>query len=148
MQQKQNNKSSRKYLLSLLYTLKDLLFLILKSGIIGALIINILMYAIFKEPFDAIGCLAYIICGGSIGIVIGYIIKAVCGQDEGDAFANTTGVTMYNMNLGIISHNRYICIYCDIFTTIDTCINSISHYNVRYRSNNAWNIRNIRMHTG
>ena len=85
MQQEQNNKSSRKYLLSLLYTLKDLLFLILKSGIIGALIINILMYAIFKEPFDAIGCLAYIICGGSIGIVIGYIIKAVRGQDEGDA---------------------------------------------------------------
>lgn len=69
MQQKQNNKSSRKYLLSLLYTLKDLL-LILKSGIIEAFILNILMYAVFKEPFDVIGCLAYIICGGSIGIVI------------------------------------------------------------------------------
>lgn len=87
----------------MLYTLKYLLFLILKSGIIGALIINILMYAIFKEPFDAIGCLAYIICGGSIGIVIGYIIKAVRGQDEGDAFANATGVTMYNMYAGV--HN-------------------------------------------
>lgn len=103
MQQEQNNKSSRKYLLSLLYTLKDLLFLILKSGIIGALILNILMYAVFKEPFDAIGCFAYIICGGSIGIVIGYIIKAVRGQDEGDAFANATGATMYNMYAGI--HN-------------------------------------------
>lgn len=67
------------------------------------LIINILMYAIFKEPFDAIGCLAYIICGGSIGIVIGYIIKAVHRQDEGDAFANATGVTMYNMYAGV--HN-------------------------------------------
>lgn len=54
MQQKQNNKNSRKYLLSLLYTLKDLLFLILKSGFIGALIVNILMYAVFKESFDAI----------------------------------------------------------------------------------------------
>ena len=86
MQQEQNNKISRKYLLLLLYTLKGLLFLILKSGIIGALIINILMYAIFKQPFDAIGCLAYIICGGSIGIVIGDIIKAVCGQDEGGYF--------------------------------------------------------------
>ena len=61
------------------------------------------MYAIFKEPFDAIGCLAYIICGGSIGIVIGYIIKAVHGQDEGDVFANATGVTMYNMYAGV--HN-------------------------------------------
>lgn len=30
--------------------LKDLLFLILKSGIIGTLILNILMYAVFKEP--------------------------------------------------------------------------------------------------
>lgn len=103
MQQKQNNKTSRKYLLSLLYMLKDLLFLILKSGIIGALILNILIYAVFKEPFDAIGCLAYIICGESIGIVIGYIIKAVRGQDEGDAFANATGVTMYNMYAGV--HN-------------------------------------------
>lgn len=103
MQQKQNNKTSRKYLLSLLYMLKDLLFLILKSGIIGALILNILIYAVFKEPFDAIGCLAYIICGGIIGIVIGYIIKAVRGQDEGDAFANATGVTMYNMYAGV--HN-------------------------------------------
>lgn len=103
MQQKQNNKTSRKYLLSLLYMLKDLLFLILKSGIIGALILNILIYAVFKEPFDAIGCLAYIICGKSIGIVIGYIIKAVRGQDEGDAFANATGVTMYNMYAGV--HN-------------------------------------------
>ena len=103
MQQKQNNKSSRKYLLSLLYTLKDLLFLILKSGIIGALILNILMYAVFKEPFDVIGCLAYIICGGSIGIVIGYIIKAVRGHDEGDAFANATDATMYNMYAGV--HN-------------------------------------------
>lgn len=83
--------------------LKDLLFLILKSGIIGALILNILIYAVFKEPFDAIGCLAYIICGESIGIVIGYIIKAVRGQDEGDAFANATGVTMYNMYAGV--HN-------------------------------------------
>lgn len=103
MQQKQNNKTSRKYLLSLLYMLKDLLFLILKSGIIGALILNILIYAVFKEPFDAIGCLAYIICDESIGIVIGYIIKAVRGQDEGDAFANATGVTMYNMYAGV--HN-------------------------------------------
>ena len=103
MQQKQNNKTSRKYLLSLLYMLKDLLFLILKSGIIGALILNILIYAVFKEPFDAIGCLAYIICSESIGIVIGYIIKAVRGQDEGDAFANATGVTMYNMYAGV--HN-------------------------------------------
>ena len=103
MQQKQNNKNSRKYLLSLLYTLKDLLFLILKSGFIGALIVNILMYAVFKESFDAIGCLAYIICGGSIGIVIGYIIKAVRGQDEGDTFANATGDTMYNMYAGV--HN-------------------------------------------
>lgn len=103
MQQKRNNKTSRKYLLSLLYMLKDLLFLILKSGIIGALILNILIYAVFKEPFDAIGCLAYIICGESIGIVIGYIIKAVRGQDEGDAFANATGVTMYNMYAGV--HN-------------------------------------------
>lgn len=103
MQQKQNNKTSRKYLLSLLYMLKDLLFLILKSGIIGALILNILIYAVFKEPFDAIGCLAYIICGESMGIVIGYIIKAVRGQDEGDAFANATGVTMYNMYAGV--HN-------------------------------------------
>lgn len=103
MQQKQNNKTSRKYLLSLLYMLKDLLFLILKSGIIGALILNILIYAVFKEPFDAIGCLAYIICGESIGIVMGYIIKAVRGQDEGDAFANATGVTMYNMYAGV--HN-------------------------------------------
>lgn len=103
MQQKQNNKTSRKYLLSLLYMLKDLLFLILKSGIIGALILNILIYAVFKEPFDAIGCLAYIICGESIGIVIGYIIKSVRGQDEGDAFANATGVTMYNMYAGV--HN-------------------------------------------
>lgn len=105
MQQEQNNKvaGSRKYLLSLLYTLKDLLFLILKSGIIGALILNILMYAVFKEPFDAIGCLAYIICGGSIGIVIGYIIKSVRGQDEGDTFANATGATMYNMYAGV--HN-------------------------------------------
>ena len=103
MQQKQNNKTIRKYLLSLLYMLKDLLFLILKSGIIGALILNILIYAVFKEPFDAIGCLAYIICGESIGIVIGYIIKAVRGQDEGDAFANATGVTMYNMYAGV--HN-------------------------------------------
>ena len=103
MHQKQNNKTSRKYLLSLLYMLKDLLFLILKSGIIGALILNILIYAVFKEPFDAIGCLAYIICGESIGIVIGYIIKAVRGQDEGDAFANATGVTMYNMYAGV--HN-------------------------------------------
>ena len=101
MQQEQNNKSSRKYLLSLLHTLKDLLFLILKSGIIGALILNILMYAVFKEPFDAIGCLTYIICGGSIGIVIGYIIKAVRGQDKGDAFANATGATMYNMYAGV-----------------------------------------------
>ena len=103
MLQKQNNKTSRKYLLSLLYMLKDLLFLILKSGIIGALILNILIYAVFKEPFDAIGCLAYIICGESIGIVMGYIIKAVRGQDEGDAFANATGVTMYNMYAGV--HN-------------------------------------------
>lgn len=103
MQQKQNNKNSRKYLLSLLYTLKDLLFLILKSGFIGALIVNILMYAVFKEPFDTIGCLSYITCGSSIGIVIGYIIKAVLGQDEGDAFANATGATMYNMYAGI--HN-------------------------------------------
>ena len=103
MQQKQNNKTSRKYLLSLLYMLKDLLFLILKSGIIGALILNILIYAVFKEPFDAIGCLADIICGESIGIGIGYIIKAVRGQDEGDAFANATGVTMYNMYAGV--HN-------------------------------------------
>ena len=103
MQQKQNNKTSRKYLLSLLYMLKDLLFLILKSGIIGALILNILIYAVFKEPFDAIGCLAYIICGESIGIVIGYIIKAVRGQDEGDAFANATGVTMYNMYAGVLN---------------------------------------------
>ena len=103
MQQKQNNKTSRKYLLSLLYMLKDLLFLSLKSGIIGALILNILIYAVFKEPFDAIGCLAYIICGESIGIVMGYIIKAVRGQDEGDAFANATGVTMYNMYAGV--HN-------------------------------------------
>lgn len=31
MQQEQNNKSSRKYLLSLLYTLKDLLFFNLKK---------------------------------------------------------------------------------------------------------------------
>lgn len=103
MQQEQNNKSSRRYLLSLLYTLKDLLFLILKSGIIGALILNVLMYAVFKEPFDIIGCLAYIICGGNIGIVIGYIIKAVRVQDEGDAFANATGATMYNMYAGV--HN-------------------------------------------
>lgn len=44
---------------------------------------NISMYAIFKELFDTKGCLAYIICSGSIGIVIGYIIKAVRGQDEG-----------------------------------------------------------------
>ena len=49
------------------------------------------------------GCLAYIICGGSIGIVIGYIIKAVRGQVEGDAFANATDATMYNMYAGI--HN-------------------------------------------
>lgn len=68
------------------------------------------MYAIFKEPFDAIGSLAYIICGGSIGIIIGYIIKAVRGQDEGDAFANATDATMYNMyagvhNLSVLSDN-------------------------------------------
>lgn len=33
----------------MLYTIKDLLFLILKSGIIGALILNVLMCAVFKE---------------------------------------------------------------------------------------------------
>lgn len=49
MQQKQNNKTSRKYLLSLLYMLKDLLFLILKSGIIGALILNILYMLFLKS---------------------------------------------------------------------------------------------------
>ena len=168
MQQKQNNKNSRKYLLSLLYTLKDLLFLILKSGFIGALIVNILMYAVFKESFDAIGCLAYIICGGSIGIVIGYIIKAVRGQDEGDTFANATGDTMYNMyagvhNLRVLSGSTIgsgmsilglfftVVIYAfifDLFAAIDTCVNRISRYNVRYRSNNTWDTRNTRMHTG
>lgn len=94
-----NIKNNRKYISSLLYTLKDLLLLILKSGIIGALILNILMYAVFKEPFDAIGCLAYIICGGCIGIVIGYVIKSLHGQ--GDIFTNATGTTMYNMYAGV-----------------------------------------------
>lgn len=87
----------------MLYTLKDLLFLILKSEIIGALILNILLYAVFKEPFDVIDYLTYIICEGSIGIVIGYIIKAICEQNEGDAFTNATDATMYNMYAGV--HN-------------------------------------------
>lgn len=34
---------------------------------------------------------------------IGYIIKSVHEQDEGDAFANATGVTVYNMYAGV--HN-------------------------------------------
>lgn len=38
--------------------------------------------------------------------------------------------------------------YCDIFTVIDTCINRISHYNVRCRSDNTWDTRNTRMYTG
>lgn len=104
--QKQSDAQSKKYRLSLLYLLKDLLLLVLKSGIIGALILNVLMYLIFKEPFKPIGCLAYIICGAVLGIIIGYVIKSLIGNDSGDSFANATGVTIYNMYAGV--HNLHV----------------------------------------
>lgn len=126
------------------------------------------MYAVFKEPFDVIGCLAYIICGGSIGIVIGYIIKAVRGQDEGDAFANATDAIIYNMyagvhNLRVLSGSTigsgmsilglFLTVVIYVFIVIYSlllipCINRVPHYNVRYRSNNAWDTRNTQMYTG
>lgn len=88
------------------------------------------MYAIFKEFFDAKGCLAYIICGGSIGIVIGYIIKTVRGQDEGDAFANATGATMYNMYVGVHNLRVYSLLLIPVsivYLVIMSVIEAITH---------------------
>lgn len=104
-QDMENNMSKRKYRLSLVYMVKDLLVLILKGGLIGAVISNVIMYGFGKESFEIINFLAYSAVGVIIGIMVAFVLKILVGKDP-DVSAENAGVTFYNVYAGI--HNARV----------------------------------------
>ena len=93
----------KKYRLSLLYLLKDLLLSAVIGGVIGVVFFNILFFitngfAINKELFFE----TFIYCY-AIGAIVGLI--RICLKDDND-FGGNTDIALYNTYAGI--HNTFL----------------------------------------
>lgn len=96
------NAIKKKYRMSLLYLLKDLLKSMLIGGILLSIFIVLLMIFGPKIPFDIKIYSEYICSSFVLGAGMGIIYKCIAGGDIGDY----AGVTLYNTYAGI--HNTLL----------------------------------------
>lgn len=95
----------KKYRLSLLYLLKDLLIAMIVGGIICLIFVCIIVYGVAGSKFvitefipDAIECFA-------AGMFLGLIFRCLTGGED-SGIGEVAGVTLYNTYAGI--HNTFL----------------------------------------
>lgn len=95
---------NKKYRLSLLHMIKEVLKATLIGGILSAVALNIIRYAILKGTFEIKDFFAYtfwfFICGVCIGLM------CVIWGDDGTETTGDTGVMLYNVFAGV--HNTFV----------------------------------------
>lgn len=94
--------SKKKYRLTLLYLIKDLLKVTIVGGVLCAIFVNVLFFVLARFPFNMREFIGATLSGFVIGACIGIILRCFRGDDMDDV----EGVALYNVYAGI--HNTFV----------------------------------------
>lgn len=94
--------SRKKYRLTLLYLIKDLLKVTIIGGIIAVVFLNVLIFVLGGYEFNMKDGIAVTLTGFVIGAAIGIILRCFKGGEMDDV----EGVALYNVYAGI--HNTFV----------------------------------------
>lgn len=96
------NSSKKKYRLTFLYLIKDLLKITIIGGVLTAILLNILFFVLAGFKFSMRECIAATLTGLVLGASIGIILRCFKGQEMEDV--ESAGI--YNVYVGI--HNAIV----------------------------------------